>query len=143
MEGAGVIYLLDTNVWLNRAMIPSVIPARIHSMMRGEPCGLASISFLEAAILHRKGRLNPMTGTLRELIGFATGRDVEPMDLTPEIAALTNELPEDFQGDPFDRTIAATARAHRLTLITTDDKIRDAGFCNVEYFPFKPSRIRD
>ncbi|MBL9172545.1 MAG: hypothetical protein JNL10_03335 [Verrucomicrobiales bacterium] len=41
---------------------------------------------------------------------------------------------------PFDRTIAATARALGLILITADRKIRDARFCEVVFYPFKPSR---
>jgi PIN domain nuclease of toxin-antitoxin system len=35
---------------------------------------------------------------------------VELLELTPVGAAATNALPRDFQGDPFDRTIAATAK---------------------------------
>ena len=68
--------------------------------------------------------------------------DVQLLELTPEIAAKTNELPEDFQGDPFDRAIVATAAISNLTLITTDSAIRDAKACSVEYYPFKPSRAR-
>jgi hypothetical protein len=52
----------------------------------------------------------------------------------------TNELPADFQGDPFDRTIAATAAILHLTLITTDSAIRDARVCEVKYYPFRLSR---
>lgn len=60
--------------------------------------------------------------------------------MTPNIARLTNDLPETFQGDPLDRTITATARALKLILVTADRRIRDADFCNVEFYPFKPSR---
>jgi PIN domain nuclease of toxin-antitoxin system len=49
-------------------------------------------------------------------------------------------LPQNFPGDPFDRTIAATAAVLGLILITPDPKIRDARFCDVEYYPFRPSR---
>ena len=53
------------------------------------------------------------------------------------IAARTNDLPADFPGDPFDRTIIATAAVLNLTLVTTDPIIRDARACAVEYYPFK------
>jgi hypothetical protein len=59
----------------------------------------------------------------------------------PRIAARTNELPESFPGDPFDRTIVATAAALNLTLVTADAAMRDAGMCEVEFYPFKPSRL--
>ena len=77
---------------------------------------------------------------LEDFFALAHGQDIETVELTPKIARLTNDLPEDYQGDPFDRTITATARAMNLILVTADRKIRDAEFCEVEFYPFKPSR---
>ncbi|MCK4608609.1 MAG: type II toxin-antitoxin system VapC family toxin, partial [Gammaproteobacteria bacterium] len=42
--------------------------------------------------------------------------------LSPKIAIESCNL-HDFHGDPADRMIVATARAERLTLITSDKKI--------------------
>ena len=64
------------------------------------------------------------------------------LELTPAIAAGTNELPAGFPGDPFNRTIVATAGLLDLRLITADPAIRDARACAVEYYPFKPRRSR-
>ena len=97
------------------------------------------MSLLETAILHRLGRLK-FEGTLEHFFGVGLSEDLQLLDLTPAIAARTNSLPEDFPGDPFDRTIAATAAALNLTLITTDPAIRDARVCPVEYYAYKPSR---
>jgi PIN domain nuclease of toxin-antitoxin system len=135
-----VKYLLDTSVWVNRTLVPEVIPVRIRTLLRGEVCGVCSISYLETAILHRLNRLD-LEGSLEDFFAVAHGQDIESVELTPKIARLTNDLPEDFPGDPFDRTIAATARALKLILVTADRKIRDAGFCEVEFYPFKPSRV--
>ena len=132
-------YLLDTSVWINRTLIPEVIPGRIRTLLRGEVCGVCSVSYLETAILHRLRRLD-LDGSLEEFFAVAHGQDIEPVELTPKIARLTNELPESFPGDPFDRTIAATARALDLILVTADRKIRDTKFCEVEFYPFKPAR---
>lgn len=132
-------YLLDTSVWVNRTLVPEVIPTRIRNLLRREVCGVCSISYLETAILYRLGRLS-LAGSLEDFFALAHGQDIEAVELTPNIARLTNELPEDFQGDPFDRTITATARALKLILVTADRKIRDAEFCEVEFYPFKPSR---
>ena len=139
MGRQAVKYLLDTSVWINRALIPDVIPSRIRTLLRGEVCGVCSISYLETAILHRLGRLS-LAGSLEDFFALAHGQDIETVELTPKIARLTNDLPEDYQGDPFDRTITATARAMNLILVTADRKIRDAEFCEVEFYPFKPSR---
>ena len=78
-------------------------------------------------------------GSLKDFFTVGLARDIELVDVTPDIAAATNDLPPGFPGDPFDRTIAATARALNLKLITPDPVIRDARFCKVEYYPFRPS----
>ena len=120
--------------------MPEVFPLRIRRLLESEqPKALCSISLLEAAILHRLGRLG-LGGTLREFFGVGIAADLHVLELGPAIAAKTNELPPDFPGDPFDRVILATAAVHSLTLITADPAMRDAGVCAVEYYPFKPSR---
>jgi PIN domain nuclease of toxin-antitoxin system len=44
--------------------------------------------------------------------------------ITPEIAALATQFPDDYSTDPADRIIGATARAEGMTLITRDENIR-------------------
>jgi len=44
--------------------------------------------------------------------------------ITPNIAALATQFPDDYPRDPADRLIAATARAEGLALITRDESIR-------------------
>ena len=133
-------YLLDTAVWINGVTLPEVFPPRIRRLLgSSEKKGLCSLSLLETAILHRLGRLK-FSGTLTELFAVGLSADLRLLELTPAIAAGTNQLPEDFPGDPFDRTIVATAALLNLTLITADPAIRDTSACTVEYYPFKPSR---
>jgi PIN domain nuclease of toxin-antitoxin system len=135
-----VTYLLDTAPWINGVTLPEALPPRIRRLVgRTEKKGLCSISLLETAILHRLGRLK-FEGALDHFFAAGLSEDVHLLELTPAIAARTNELPEDFSGDPFDRTIIATAAVLNLTLITTDPAIRDARVCAVEYYPFKPRR---
>jgi PIN domain nuclease of toxin-antitoxin system len=137
-----VNYLLDTAVWINGVIVPSVLPPRIRRLLHTEAeKALASVSLLETAILYRVGRLE-LDATLPEFFEAALAADVRLIELSPAIAAKTNDLPSDFQGDPFDRTIAATAAVLSLTLITTDPAIRDANICSVEYYPFKRLRWR-
>ena len=47
------------------------------------------------------------------------------LHLSPEIAVESTRLPGIFHPDPADRIIVATARVHRLTIITSDSKIRN------------------
>ena len=140
MERAGVKYLLDTAPWINGVTLPQVIPERIRRLLiTKEAKGLCSISLLETAILYRLGRLGSDI-TLKQFFAVGLSADLQLLELTPAIAARTNSLGAGFQGDPFDRTIVATAAALDLTLITTDPAIRDSHACRVEYYPFRPSR---
>jgi PIN domain nuclease of toxin-antitoxin system len=51
--------------------------------------------------------------------------------LTAEIVVCAAKLPDSFHGDPMDRIITATAIVMDCTLITKDEKIREAKLCKV------------
>ncbi len=140
MARSRVKYLLDTAPWINGVTMPETIPLRVRRLVQTpDKKGMCSVSLLEAAILHRLGRLR-FEGELSHFFAAGLSEDVDLLELTAAIAARTNELPKGFPGDPFDRTIIATAAVLNLTLVTTDPVIRDAGACAVEYYPFKPVR---
>ncbi|MDB6023360.1 MAG: hypothetical protein JWQ04_3217 [Pedosphaera sp.] len=142
MEGVGLKYLLDTTPWINGVTLPHTLPERIRRLLEtDEPKGLCSISLLETAILHRLGRLE-LEGTLEQFFSVAISADLQLLELNPAIAAMTNKLSDSFHGDPFDRTIVATAAVCNLTLITADPAVRDAKMCAIEYYPFRPSRSK-
>ncbi len=133
-------HLLDTAPWINGVTLPETLPPRIRRVIeRAGTIGLCSVSLLEAAILHRLGRLT-FDGTLGDFFSAGLSEDLRVIELTPSIAVRTNALRKTFPGDPFDRTIIATAAALDLTLVTTDPVIRDADACTVEYYPFRPYR---
>lgn len=101
--------------------------------MAAEPeVGLASVSLLEGATLHRIGKLQ-MQGSLADYFGVGLVRQVHVLELSAAVVLETNALPAAFNGDPFDRTVAATARVLGLVPVTTDAQIRDhAGSVAVE-----------
>ena len=135
-------HLLDTATWANAVTMPGVLPERVRQCLKTQgQKALTSVSLLECAILHRLGRL-VLAGTLREFYEAGLAADIQLVELSSEICAETNALPPSFQGDPFDRVIVATARCLNLTLVTADPVIRDSRVCLVEYYPFKPSRLR-
>ena len=133
-------YLLDTAPWITGVTLPELLPPRVRRLLENaDTKGLCSISLLETAILHRLGRLK-LNGALEHFFDAGLAKDLRLLELTAAIASRTNDLPQDFHGDPFDRTIVATAAVMNLTLITADPAIRDAHACSVEYYPFKASR---
>lgn len=133
-------YLLDTGPWVNAALTPEVLPERIKKLLdEPQPKAICSVSLLECAILYRRGRLQIKT-TLPDFLKQGIVSEIEILELTPQIAAATNDLPENFHGDPFDRVIVATAKVMNLTLVTCGTAIRDAKCCKLEFYPFKPSR---
>ena len=52
---------------------------------------------------------------------------LEVLPLTVDVAIESEQLGESFPPDTADRLIAATARVHGLTLITSDEAIRRSG----------------
>ena len=122
---------------------PNTLPKRIRRLLEAEEViGLCSVSLLETATLYRLGRLR-FEGTLEDFFSVGLSADLRLLELNAAIAAATNDLPGNFPGDPFDRTIVATAALLNLTLVTTDVAIRDAGKCAVEFYAFKTKIGRD
>ena len=48
---------------------------------------------------------------------------VQVIELTPAIAAESTRLPGEFQRDPADQIIVATARIMKCKLVTSDERI--------------------
>ena len=118
-------YLLDTATWINSVKEPETLPHRIRAWMKdatSHTFSLADVSLLEASFLARKGKVD-FGMAFRDWLALALAGDLTVLPITATVAALEHELPRTFQGDPADRLIAATAKAHGLTLITPDAAI--------------------
>ena len=75
-------------------------------------------------MLFARGKLRSLgtvENTIRNLL-IRSAVQVKP--ITPEIAALATQFPNDYPHDPVDRLIGATARAEGLALVTRDESIR-------------------
>lgn len=118
--------LLDTHVlvrWLFDAKRLSREQNRAieEAMRRSEPVALSAITLLEIAVLASDGQLR-LNGSVEEFFGALEADPairVLPLsfDIAAEAAALRSLR------DPADRTIVATARVHRLRLVTSDQRI--------------------
>lgn len=120
--------LLDTHMWLwwltRHPEMSDRERAALDRAAEQQQLFLPAISLWEAQMLHSKNRIQlplPFPEWLRRASapGVLT---VLPLDV--EVVIALGRLPSAFHGDPADRLIAATARAHRLPLATHDERIR-------------------
>ena len=121
--------LLDTHAIILLALKPEGLSKAAHRAiaraMAGNGAGIASITLWEIALLIDAGRVVVRGSTEAFLRLMVQRPGLFVLDLSPEIAALAFQFPPDFPGDPADRIIAATARAHGLALVTKDQRLQD------------------
>jgi len=117
-------FLLDTNAWIWLFSEPQRIRQEVRLRLDREPMvGLSPMSIVEVAQKAAKGRL-VFRVEVDEWVEIALpSHRLRLLPISPAIALSAYQWPEDFHGDPADRIIAATAREHRLTLVTSDDKL--------------------
>ncbi len=120
-------YLLDTHAFLWAATDEDRLgadAARVLAVTPYEQLAISDVTLQEIGLLLQSGRItftgNPTT-VLGHLLDYV---QVVPITLPIAIAAPALKLPN---SDQFDRIITATAKLHRLTLITKDANITDAG----------------
>jgi PIN domain nuclease of toxin-antitoxin system len=99
-------------------------------MSRTEPVTLSSMSLLEIAILSSQGRLKARTSLDQLFDDFQTNPAIRVLPLTYEIAHEVASMGSALR-DPVDRAIVATARVHRLRLVTSDQRIIDSKLVSV------------
>jgi PIN domain nuclease of toxin-antitoxin system len=122
------LILLDTHVLAWAVGDPQRLSrAAASAFRRGRTSGglaISAVTLWELALLFARGQVRG-AGTVENSIQLmidAAGVSVRP--LTPTIAALATQFPDDYPRDPADRLIGATARAEGLILITRDEQIR-------------------
>ena len=82
-------------------------------------------------MLCRKGRLVIEMDFGRWLTQATDPEVVRVIPLDVSVILALDLLPESFHGDPADRIIVATAKAHALALMTEDSAIRRSKVVNI------------
>jgi PIN domain nuclease of toxin-antitoxin system len=128
-------YLLDTSVWFRGASEPETVPEDLRQILdvRDGQFGLSAISLWEVGKKHQIGRL-PLRKDLGAWLKEAVATSINVLPLTPEIIADAMNLPDFPNRDPADELIVATARVHRLTLLTTDLQLKRYRHAQIRHF---------
>lgn len=124
-------YLLDTQAWVWSVLDHPRLSRRARTALRtvaaAEHIAIAEISLKEVAwhLAHQRIVVGEDFGAwplwLRKA---AASPQLEVLPLTVDVAIESEQLGNSFPPDPADRLIAATARVHDLTLITSDRMIK-------------------
>ncbi len=120
--------VLDTHIWVWWLLPGSPLPNRermaLDRIATDKGIFLPAMCMWEAQMLHLKKRIElpvPFPTWLRR----ATAPDMlSVLLLSTDTVIAVDDLPASFHGDPADRMIVATARAHDMPLATHDDAIK-------------------
>ena len=128
-------YLLDTNVWLFGYLDTESLPEDIRAILERHDSqfGLSAISLWEVGKKHQIGKLE-LKQELGTWLRSAVAAHIQVLPLTPEIVADAMTLPSFPVRDPADELVVATARVHRLTLLTTDTQLKGYRHARIHYF---------
>jgi PIN domain nuclease of toxin-antitoxin system len=120
--------LLDTHVWWWSLTEPHHLSekalAHIRNAKSEERC-IASISIWEFAMMVAKKKIELKISPQQWLLRAIDRSGINVVELSPDIAIDSCNLPGNFHKDPADRLIVATARIANLILLTKDQKILD------------------
>jgi len=120
--------LLDTHRWvwwLTRGSPLSSAERDALDLQAGRrELFVPAISLWEVQVLHAKRRLELPLPFAEWLARAADERVISVLPLSVEVVFALDALPASFHGDPADRLIVATARAHAMPLATHDAAIR-------------------
>jgi len=120
--------LLDTHMWVWWLTPDSPLSRAERAALDAEAARrelfLSAISLWETQVLHAKQRLELPLPFADWLARAADERVITVLPLSVEVVFALDALPAAFHGDPADRLIVATARAHAMPLATHDAAIR-------------------
>ncbi len=122
--------VVDTHVIIWDALKPEMLSknAKKNIEQANERDGIlfCEISLWEIAMLVKKERIS-IDASFQNFIKLVfSSNKYQFQGITPEIAELSTQLPEEVNKDPADRIIAATSLIHNIPLITKDSNLLKA-----------------
>ena len=118
--------LIDTHIWVWYSNESDRLTERQQQVLAariGEGLGVSVISCWEVAKLVELGRLS-LDRPVGEWLTLALAPpEIRLIELTPQIAVASTQLPGSFHRDPADQIIVATARVYNVEVMTVDRRI--------------------
>jgi PIN domain nuclease of toxin-antitoxin system len=118
--------VLDTHIrvwWVHADERLTRTQAEVIEANETDVIGVSAISCWEIAKLVEYGRLE-LPCSLEEWFEDALSYPgIRLLELTPEIAIESTQLPGEFHRDPADQMIVATARVYGCPLVTSDGRL--------------------
>jgi PIN domain nuclease of toxin-antitoxin system len=122
------VIFLDTHVlvWTvaDEGRLSRPAASAIRRARGSDGIAIADVVVWELAFLLARGVLRTHNTIEKTVENFIVRSGVVVRSITPEIAAIAAQFPEDYSRDPIDRIVGATARAEGLALVTKDASIR-------------------
>jgi PIN domain nuclease of toxin-antitoxin system len=126
---------LDTHIAIRWLVEPNRLSRNQKRVLeqavnRSEPVAISAISLLEVAVLMRDRGTRLNTSAQDLLTQMEANQVFQVLPLTFEIAVEVAAIGTALR-DPADRAIVATARVHRLILVTSDLRMIDSKLVSV------------
>jgi PIN domain nuclease of toxin-antitoxin system len=123
-------FLADTHIVLHWRNNPKTLTKEQLRVLRagvrqGRPLGVSAFTHIELAILISEGRVRMKETGEQFFAELESNPAFQILPITFQIAAEFASLGHHLR-DPADRAIVATARVHRLRLVTSDRRIIDS-----------------
>ncbi len=118
--------IMDTHVWIWWVHGDSHLSGAHQQWLsenENSGIGLCTISLWEVAKLVELGRLSLPCSLNQWFTDALRYPGMTLLELTPQIAVESTDLPGQFHRDPADQIIVATSRVHDWPLLTSDKKI--------------------
>lgn len=128
--------VLDTHIWIwwvhgDQQLSDEYL--KLLQVHEEQVLGISAMSCWEVAKLVEYKRLELPCSVNDWIVQALNYPNIKLLNLTPEIAIESTQLPQPFHRDPADQIIVATARIFNCPLITVDEKIRQ--YPNVTLLP--------
>lgn len=124
--GCVEMIILDTHIWLWWVHGTKNLTERQSEIIEeneSQVIGVSSISCWEIAKLVEYDRIDlpcPIKDWFENALNYP---GIRLLEISPNIAIESTQLPGEFHGDPADQIIVATARIYNCALVTSDSKI--------------------